>query len=197
MTTVEEARAATQDYLKMKPEFVKIWVDDRGGKTKKLTPPLYLAIIEEAHKANVPVAAHNVTLADAKLLMKAGVEGWLHLPVRMGEVPDDELIAMVKDRIARNDRPKMWFNPGAGWTASSRADWDDPLLRDTDFAAADTGAVGRLPREAYARVRRPRAPESKENGRNKCAQTEIGGHEDRAWQRRRPKPVLYRLDGTA
>lgn len=131
VTTVEEARAATRDYLKMKPEFVKIWVDDRGGKTKKLTPPLYLAIIDEAHKANVPVAAHNVTLADAKLLMKAGVEGWLHLPVRMGEVPDDELIGMVKDRIARNDRPKMWFNPGAGWTASSRADWDDPLLRDT------------------------------------------------------------------
>jgi imidazolonepropionase-like amidohydrolase len=129
VTTVEEARAAVDDYARMKPEFVKIWVDDRGGRTKKLTPPLYLAIIDEAHKLNLPVAAHNVTLADAKLLMRAGVEGWLHLPVRMGEVPDDELIAIIKDRIARNDRPNMWFNPGAGWTASSRADWDDPLLR--------------------------------------------------------------------
>jgi imidazolonepropionase-like amidohydrolase len=129
VTTVEEARAAVDDYARMKPEFVKIWVDDRGGRAKKLTPPLYLAIIDEAHKLNLPVAAHNVTLADAKLLMRAGVEGWLHLPVRMGEVPDDELIAIIKDRIARNDRPNMWFNPGAGWTASSRADWDDPLLR--------------------------------------------------------------------
>lgn len=106
-------------------------MDDRGGKTKKLTPPLYLAIIDEAHKLNLPVAAHNVTLADAKLLMRAGVEGWLHLPVRVGEVPDDELIAVIKGRIARKDRPNMWFNPGAGWTASSRADWDDPLLRET------------------------------------------------------------------
>ena len=122
VTTVEEARAAVDDYARMKPEFVKIWVDDRGGKTKKLTPPLYLAIIDEAHKLNLPVAAHNVTLADAKLLMRAGVEGWLHLPVRMGEVPDDELIAVIKDRIARKERPNMWFNPGAGWTASSRAD---------------------------------------------------------------------------
>jgi imidazolonepropionase-like amidohydrolase len=48
----------------MKPAFVKIWVDDRGGQTKKLTPPMYLAIIEEAHKANVPVAAHSITLED-------------------------------------------------------------------------------------------------------------------------------------
>jgi imidazolonepropionase-like amidohydrolase len=131
VTTVEEARAAVDDNIRIKPEFIKIWVDDRGGRTRKLTPPLYLAIIDEAHKYNVPVAAHNVTLADAKLLMRAGVEGWLHLPVRGGEVPDDELIAIIKERIAKRDRPNLWFNPGAGWTASSREDWNDPLLRDT------------------------------------------------------------------
>src|SRR5262245_33406762 len=98
VSTVEEARAAVRDNVKIKPEFIKIWVDDRDGRTKKLTPELYLAIIDEAHKANVPVAAHNVKLSDAKLLMKAGVEGWLHLPVRSGEVADDELIGMIKDR---------------------------------------------------------------------------------------------------
>jgi imidazolonepropionase-like amidohydrolase len=131
VTTIEEALEAVRDNVRMKPEFIKIWVDDRGGTKKKLTPPLYLAIIEEAHRLNVPVAAHNVTLADAKLLMKAGVEGWLHLPVRMGEVPDEELLGMIRDRIARSDRPNMWFNPGAGWTATSRADWDDPILTQT------------------------------------------------------------------
>lgn len=131
VTTIEEARAAVQDNVRIKPEFIKIWVDDRGGRVKKLTPPLYLAIIDEAHKYNVPVAAHNVTLADAKLLMRAGVEGWLHLPVRNGEVPDDELLAIIRDRVAHNDRPNIWFNPGAGWTASSREAWDDPLLRET------------------------------------------------------------------
>jgi len=131
VTTVEEARAAVQDYVRIKPEFIKIWVDDRGGRTKKLTPPMYLAIIEEAHRYNIPVAAHNVTLADAKLLMRAGVEGWLHLPVRNGEVPDDELLGIIRERIAKKDRPNMWFNPGAGTSASSREDWDDPLLRDT------------------------------------------------------------------
>lgn len=131
VTTVEEARAAVDDNVKIKPEFIKIWVDDRNGRVKKLTPPLYLAIIDEAHKYNVPVAAHNVTLDDAKQLMRAGVEGWLHLPVRNGEMPDEELLAIIKDRVARRDRPNLWFNPGAGWTASSRAVWDDPLLRET------------------------------------------------------------------
>jgi imidazolonepropionase-like amidohydrolase len=131
VTTVEEAREAVRDNIRIKPDFIKIWVDDRGGRTKKLTPELYLAIIDEAHKNNVPVAAHNVTLADAKLLLRAGVEGWLHLPVRNGEVPDEELLGIIRERIAKKDRPNMWFNPGAGWTASSRATWDDPLLRDT------------------------------------------------------------------
>jgi imidazolonepropionase-like amidohydrolase len=131
VTTVEEAREAVRDNIRMKPEFIKIWVDDRGGQKKKLTPALYLAIIEEAHKYNVPVAVHNVTLADAKLLMRAGVEGWLHLPVRNGEVPDEEFLAMIRERIAKKDRPDMWFNPGAGSAATGPEDWKDPLLLDT------------------------------------------------------------------
>ncbi len=137
VSTVEEARAAVQDYVRMKPEFIKIWVDDRGGTKKTLTPPLYRAIAEEAHKYNVPVGVHNVTLANAKELMRAGVEGWLHVPVRGGEAVDDELIAVVKQRIARNDRPKMWMTPAliTAWMdtqGGKRPPWlDDPLLRDT------------------------------------------------------------------
>jgi imidazolonepropionase-like amidohydrolase len=136
VTTVEEARAAVQDYVRMKPEFIKIWVDNRDGRVKTLTPPLYRAIIEEAHKHNVPVGVHNVTLADGKELMRAGVEGWLHVPVRQGQAVDAEIIAIVKDRIARNDRPTMWVTPGlqTAWmnTQGQRPAWlDDPLLRET------------------------------------------------------------------
>ena len=94
-----------RDYVQMKPEFIKIWVDDRDGQKKTLTPALYGAILDEAHKANVPVAVHNVKLSDAKQMVKGGMEGWLHVPVRGGDVVDNEMIALVKDRIARNDRP--------------------------------------------------------------------------------------------
>lgn len=136
VTTVAEARAAVDDYVKMKPEFIKIWVDDRGGKKKTLTPELYGAILDEAHKFNVPVGVHNVTLANAKLMVKDGMEGWLHVPVRGGDVVDDEMIRLVKDRIARNDRPHMWVTPAliTAWMDTTggpqRPDWlDDPLLK--------------------------------------------------------------------
>jgi imidazolonepropionase-like amidohydrolase len=137
VSTVEEAREAVQDYVRMQPEFIKIWVDNRGGTKQTLPPVLYRAIIEEAHKYNVPVGVHNVTLADAKELMRAGVEGWLHVPVRGGEAADDELIAIVKQRIARNDRPNIWMTPDLAVTwmntqGGGRPSWlDDPLLQDT------------------------------------------------------------------
>ena len=136
VTTPEEARKAVDDYVKMKPEFIKIWVDDRNGTKKTLTPELYGAIADEAHKFNVPVGVHNVTLANAKELMRDGVEGWLHVPVRGGEAVDDELIGIVKQRVARNDRPKMWMTPAliSAWMdtqGGTRPAWlDEPLLRD-------------------------------------------------------------------
>src|SRR5712671_1102045 len=58
VATVEEARAAVQDYVRTKPDFIKIWVDDRAGRIPTLTPALYGAILDEAHKFNVPVAVH-------------------------------------------------------------------------------------------------------------------------------------------
>jgi imidazolonepropionase-like amidohydrolase len=137
VSTVDEARAAVQDYVLMQPAFIKIWVDNRGGTKPTLTPVLYRAIIDEAHKHNVPVGVHNVTLADAKELMRAGVEGWLHVPVRAGEAVDDDLISIVKQRIAQNDRPNIWMTPdlaNAWMTSQGGANpaWlDDPLLRDT------------------------------------------------------------------
>jgi imidazolonepropionase-like amidohydrolase len=135
VSTVDEARAAVRDYAAMKPAFIKIWVDDRGGTKKTLTPPLYRAVAEEAHSLNIPVGVHNVTLADAKELMRAGVEGWLHVPVRGGEIADDELVAIVKNRIAGNDRPNIWMTPSliTQWMntqGGTRPEWlDDPLLR--------------------------------------------------------------------
>src|SRR5207237_1821032 len=127
----EEARAAVRDYARIKPEFIKIWVDDRNGRLPTLTPPLYRAIVDEARRQAIPVAAHNVKLADAKQLVKAGVEGWLHAPVRDG-APDAEFLALVRERIARNDRPTMWFKTRVGNNAVvGRESWDDWLVRAT------------------------------------------------------------------
>jgi imidazolonepropionase-like amidohydrolase len=136
VTTPEEARAAVRDYALMNPEFIKIWVDDRDGQKKTLSPALYGAILDEAHRLNIPVGVHNVKLSDAKLMVKGGMEGWLHVPVRGGDVADAEMIQLVKDRIARNDRPNMWVTPAliTAWMnttgGGTRPAWlDDPLVK--------------------------------------------------------------------
>lgn len=94
VTTEAEARADVRELAAKKVDLVKIWVDDRNGTVPKLTPPLYRAIIDEAHKNGLRVAAHIYYLADAKELLRSGVDIFAHL-VRDRDV-DDELISLLK-----------------------------------------------------------------------------------------------------
>ena len=96
ITSEAEGRKAVQELAARKVDFVKIWVDDRDGKFKKLTPQLYGAIIDEAHKNKLRVTAHLFTLEDAKGLLRAGVDAFAH-GVRDRDI-DDEFIAMMKQR---------------------------------------------------------------------------------------------------
>jgi imidazolonepropionase-like amidohydrolase len=94
VTTEAEARKAVQELGAKKVDMVKIWVDDRDGKYKKLSPELYGAIIDEAHKQKLRVTAHIYTLEDAKGLLRAGLDGFAHT-VRDQDV-DDGFMALVK-----------------------------------------------------------------------------------------------------
>jgi imidazolonepropionase-like amidohydrolase len=96
ITTEAEGRKAVQELVGRKVDLVKIWVDDRDGMYKKLAPPLYTAVIDEAHKGNVRVAAHIFTLEDAKGLVRAGLDVFAH-GVRDRDI-DDEFVAMVRQR---------------------------------------------------------------------------------------------------
>ena len=96
VTTEAEARKAVDEQAARKVDLIKIWVDDRDGMYKKLTPALYGAIIDEAHKRNVRVTAHIFTLEDAKGLLRAGIDGFAH-GIRDKDI-DDEVVAMFKQR---------------------------------------------------------------------------------------------------
>jgi imidazolonepropionase-like amidohydrolase len=96
VTTEAEARKAVQELATQKVDIVKIWVDDRNGKYKKLTPELYGAVIDEAHKHGLRVTVHAYYLDDAKGLLKAGVDAFAH-GVRDKDV-DEEFMALVKAR---------------------------------------------------------------------------------------------------
>ena len=78
-----------------KVNIIKMWVDDRNGTVKKLTPELYAAIIDEAHKNNLKAVAHIFYLADAKGLLRAGIDGFAH-GVRDIDV-DDEFLQLMKE----------------------------------------------------------------------------------------------------
>ena len=91
-----EARKAVQELAAQKVDIVKIWVDDRNGKYKKLTPELYRGVIDEAHKRGLRVTAHIFTLDDAKGLLRAGIDAFAH-GVRDRDI-DDEGLALFKSR---------------------------------------------------------------------------------------------------
>jgi len=92
VTTEEGARASVQELAARKVKLIKTWVDDRGGNVKKLTPNLYRAIIDEAHKQNLRVAVHATGLADAKELLRAGIDVFAHM---ISDV-DDQLVELFK-----------------------------------------------------------------------------------------------------
>ena len=76
--TEADARKAVQELAAKKVDWVKFWVDDRNGTVPKLTPALYRAIIDEAHKNGLRAVAHIYYLADAKDLLRAGLDGFAH-----------------------------------------------------------------------------------------------------------------------
>jgi imidazolonepropionase-like amidohydrolase/predicted DNA-binding protein with PD1-like motif len=93
--TPDEARKEVAAQVPMKPDFYKLWLDDFYGQYPKLiTPEIYEAIIDEAHKHGLRVAAHLYHLKDARSLVADGVDVLAH-SVRDGEV-DDALIADMK-----------------------------------------------------------------------------------------------------
>jgi imidazolonepropionase-like amidohydrolase len=94
ITTEADGRKAIQDLAEKKVDIVKIWVDTRDSKFKKLSPDLYGPIIDEAHKNNLRVTAHVFDLADAKGLIRANVDAFAH-GVRDRPI-DEEFLALWK-----------------------------------------------------------------------------------------------------
>jgi imidazolonepropionase-like amidohydrolase len=121
----DDARKAVRELAARDVKMVKTWVDSRSGTIRKLTPPLYAAIIDEAHNHNMRVTVHATGLADVKGLVRAGVDGLAHM---VGDV-DDELIDLLKER-----REVFFTLALGGLRRTLHAPWIDPphpLISDT------------------------------------------------------------------
>jgi imidazolonepropionase-like amidohydrolase len=95
-STPEEARAAVRETASHHADLIKIWVDDIRGTMPKMRPEIYSAVIEEAHRQHLRVAAHIYYLADAVALVKLGVDVIAH-SIRDKEV-DSGLMRAMKDK---------------------------------------------------------------------------------------------------
>ena len=136
ITTVDEGRKAVQELAAKKVDIVKIWVDDRDGKYKKLTPDLYRPIIEEAHKRDLRVTAHIFALDDAKGLLRAGIDAFAH-GVRDRDI-DDEGLALFKSRpnvVVVPNLPDRGVKTDVAWLRDS--------LSEAEFKKLQAGAVDR------------------------------------------------------
>ena len=94
--TADEARANTLKVMEMKPDLLKIRVDDNLGTSRKMPEAAWRVVIEEGKKRNLPVAVHIYWLADAKATLLAGADMIAH---SVRDVPvDDEFINALKSR---------------------------------------------------------------------------------------------------
>jgi imidazolonepropionase-like amidohydrolase len=136
VTTTAEARKAVQENAAKKVDIIKIWVDDRNGTVKKLSPELYTAVIDEAHKNNLRVIAHIYTLEDAKGTLRAGLDAFAH-GVRDKDL-DDEFVALVKQHRELVLNPNM---PDRGVVAD--ISWLKASLPAAEFETLQKGNTDR------------------------------------------------------
>ena len=114
VTTEAAGRAAVRELAARKVDIVKIWVDDRNRTVTPLPPSLFGPIIDEAHQRGLRVVAHVYYLADAKALLRAGIDGFAH-GIRDLEV-DEEIMALFRQR------PNVFVIPNLPDTPPSQGD---------------------------------------------------------------------------
>jgi imidazolonepropionase-like amidohydrolase len=145
--TPEQARQMVGSVAEGKPDIIKIRVDDNLGTSPKMTPEVYRAVVDEAHRRGLRVAAHVFYLDDAKDLLRAGVDMIAH-SVRDKDI-DDEFIGMMK---ARNVPycPTLTRELSTFVYESSPAFFADPFfLREADRAVV--GQLQEPPRQTAIR----------------------------------------------
>ena len=187
-TTPEGARALVQELVPRRVKVIKTWVDDRGGAVKKLPPEIYRAIFDEAHKNNLRVAVHATALADAKDLLRAGIDVFAHM---ISEV-DDEVVALFKQH------PNVAVLSALGGPHRAvYAPWLDPvhpLILETVRPEQISRLQGRFPDPGPRTARAVAVGVGSASRRNQAA--ERCGRQDRRrhGRRRAARRPVHRLD---
>jgi imidazolonepropionase-like amidohydrolase len=125
VTTAAGARAAVREMAARKTDLIKLWLDSFGGALPlKMSPEIYTAAIDEAHRAGLRVAVHIHDLDDAKAVLEANADIIAH-GVRDRPV-DEAFIEQMKTRGA-------WYIPTLALDEATFVYADDPAWTRTGF----------------------------------------------------------------
>ncbi|HEV3060511.1 MAG TPA: amidohydrolase family protein [Vicinamibacterales bacterium] len=146
VTTGDEARAAVRGMAGKQLKNVKIWVDDRRGTYPKMSPEVYNAVIDEAHRHGMKVQAHAIALADQKAVVKAGADVLVHTV--QNERLDEEFLALLREK-----RPYWTTVIGLGdrTEVCDREPFIDRTYPDSVLATIRETSCGPLPANAAQR----------------------------------------------
>jgi imidazolonepropionase-like amidohydrolase len=125
VTTAAEARAAVREMAARKTDLIKLWLDNFGGSLPvKMSPEIYTAAIDEAHRAGLRVAVHIHDLDDARSVLEANADIIAH-GVRDRPV-DAAFIEQMKTR-------GVWYIPTLALDEATFVYADDPPWTHTAF----------------------------------------------------------------
>ena len=130
VSTPEQAREHVRDLAYQRVDCIKMWATDRGGLEVMMGPPIYKAILDEAHRHDIRVYSDSWTLQQFKDLTLAGLDGFAH-PEREKDV-DDDFIRMLKDR------PNVVMQTNLHGTARLAQAGDPEWLNDPLFLSIST-----------------------------------------------------------
>jgi imidazolonepropionase-like amidohydrolase len=141
--TPEEARRDVDVYAAHHTDIVKVWVDSLHGKVPEMTPTIYAAVIDEAHKDHLHVAAHEYALEDARQLVADGVDILAH-SVRDKPVDEPFIRSMLQHHT--------WYIPTLALDEAFYIYATDPAIMRSNFfrQAAGPQLLARLQAPDYA-----------------------------------------------
>ncbi len=142
-STPEEARQDVDQFAARHADIVKIWVDPLHGKSPEMTPSVYSAAIDQAHKDHLHIAAHEYALADARQLVDDGIDVLAH------SVRDQPVDAAFTQAMLQHH---TWYIPTLALDESFYLYAAEPALLRSDFFRQAAGAqlLSNLQSPAYA-----------------------------------------------
>lgn len=142
--TPDEARAAVDRAAEHHADLIKIWMDSNHGKLPEMSDAIATAVLSEAHRKGLRVAAHVYALEDARRLVNEGIDILAH-SVRDKPV-DASFVALLKAK-------GTWYLPTLTVDESFFAFADHPELLDDPRlqAAVPASQVAILRSEDYRR----------------------------------------------